>query len=123
MDWGDWLNCSYKSPLRNRKPSKSSFKSYEDARIFVHTLKLESSTQWEKYCKDQLPELGKRPADIPASPKGRYAGKGWKGWGDFLGNGNIAPRDKKKVYLPFEQAREFARSLGLKSSVEWYKYR
>ena len=70
-----------------------------------------------------MPELGQRPADIPASPKGRYAGKGWNGWGDFLGTGNIAPRDRKKFFRPFEQAREFTRTLGLKSSVDWYKYR
>jgi len=29
---------------------------------------------------------------------------------------------KKTIYLPFEQAREFARGLGLKNTAEWFLY-
>ena len=70
-----------------------------------------------------MANLPARPSDIPGSPPGYYRGKGWQGWGDFLGTGNVAPSDKKKFYLPFEEARDAARKLGLKSSVEWYKFK
>ena len=39
----------------------------------------------------------------------------WKSWGDFLGTGY-------REYRPFEEAREFVRTLGLKSISEWTKY-
>src|SRR5205823_8061481 len=62
---------------------------------------------------------GKRPSDIPANPSVTY-GSEWSGWGDWLGTGNIA--NGKKTFLPFEDARRFARSLGLKSFVEWHAF-
>ena len=33
-----------------------------------------------------LPPLRERPADIPTVPSSVYAGQGWAGWVDFLGN-------------------------------------
>ena len=123
LNWGDWLNCDFKAPERKRTSSRFKFRSYEEAKAFIHPLKLGSGSEWEKYVRGEKPELGQCPSDIPRNPKGSYAGRGWKGWGDFLGSGNIAPRDKKRFCLPFEQARESVRKLGLKSSVEWYAYR
>jgi hypothetical protein len=46
--------------------------------------------------------------------------KEWKGMGDWLGTGNIAPQDRK--YRPFLEAREFVHSLGLKTTDEWREY-
>ena len=60
---------------------------------------------------------GKLPSDIPASPNQAYAEDGWQGWGDWLGTGTIAPQLRE--YRPFEQARAYARSLGLRSGAEW----
>ena len=40
--------------------------------------------------------------------------------GDWLGTGKIAPR--LRVYLAFKEAREFARSLNLKSRSDWVKF-
>jgi len=45
-----------------------------------------------------------RPANLPSSPHATYKSE-WISWGDFLGTAN--------VYLPFEEARDLARSLGL----------
>jgi len=53
-------------------------------------------------------------------PNETYKNKGWKGWGDFLNTGNIAPENL--VFRPFKEAREFVRSLGLKSKKEWSDY-
>ena len=40
--------------------------------------------------------------------------------GDWLGTGTIAPRLRQ--YRPFEEARTFVRSLGLKNTTEWREY-
>ena len=64
-----------------------------------------------------MPALGKLPIDIPATPSGNYSDKGWINFGDWLGTGYIAPRQRK--YRSFNDARKFARSLKLKSKTEW----
>ena len=41
--------------------------------------------------------------------------------GDWLGTGTIAPQDRE--YRPFDEARAFVRSLGLKGQKEYGAYR
>jgi hypothetical protein len=67
-----------------------------------------------------MPELGLLPANISASPHKTYAGKGWAGIGDWLGTGTVANQSRK--FLPFIDARTFARKLKLKSQNEWIAY-
>ena len=88
---------------------------FEDAREFVHSLKLSSSAEWREYCKS-----GKKPKDIPYDPSRVYKNK-WRNIGDWLGPGTIATQQMK--YRPFEEAREFVCSLKLQSQAEWSKYR
>jgi hypothetical protein len=40
--------------------------------------------------------------------------------GDWLGTGTVAP--SHRVYRPFTKARDFVRTLGLKSGAEWTAY-
>ncbi len=40
-----------------------------------------------------------------------------KGWGDWLGTGEVAPQ--LKVFRSFKEARKFARSLNLRTWKEW----
>jgi len=94
---------------------KKNFRSFEDAREFVQSLSLKSGKEWREYYKSN-----KKPDDIPKAPDQKYKNKGWKGWGDFLGTGNIA--NYNKVYKSFEEAREFAQSLSVKSQTEWIKW-
>ena len=111
---GDWLGTGAIAP-RLRK-----YRSFQDARTFVHSLNLKSRTEWEKFCKGHMPEKGVAPVDIPRTPAGTYARKGWKGFGDWLGTGRVA--DQHKVYRQFKEARAFARSLNLKSQAEWNQF-
>jgi superfamily II DNA or RNA helicase len=106
--WGDWLGTRYVAN-QNRI-----YKPFEEAKKYVHSLGLKNLAEWEDYCKS-----GKKPADIPAGPSRPYKEQ-WKGWGDWLGTGTIAPKDRK--FRPFEEARTFARSLGLKSKEDWANY-
>ena len=89
---------------------KKRWRPFKEARKFARSLKLKSSLKWRVYCRS-----GKRPADIPTNPEDVYLIKGWKTWGDFLGTG-------KREFRPFEEAREFARALGLKNGNEWKEY-
>lgn len=89
------------------------YRPFPEARALVHTLHFKSSKQWREYCKS-----GQKPPDIPTMPE-RY-GSEFKGYGDWLGTGNIAPA--KRVFRPFTEARTYVRSLKLKNQDAWLDY-
>jgi superfamily II DNA or RNA helicase len=101
ISWGDWLGTD--------------FSSFEEAREFAIKLRLKGQVEWKAYSKS-----GKRPSNIPSVPEKVYANKGWVSWGDWLGTDSISC--KNRVYQSLEEAREFARKLGLKSGAEWNAY-
>ena len=103
VSMGDWLGTGYVAP------SKRQYRPFKDARSFVRSLGLKSSSEWIKYRRS-----GKKPHDIPSNPNRSYAGIGWISWGDWLG-GYVQRR-------PFKDARGFVRKLGLKSYPEWLNY-
>ena len=94
---------------------------FPEARRFVHTLGLKSLDEWQSYRVGGMSHLPPRPDDIPSQPNTVYTTEdGWRGYGDWVGNGvlrgpQVPPRD-------FAAAREFARSLGLKTANEWASY-
>jgi hypothetical protein len=90
------------------------FRPFPEARKHVRKLGLKSQSQWHQYCKS-----GNKPEDIPSYPEAAYEND-WIGYGDWLGTGTIAPKDRN--YRPFENAKKFVRSLNLKSSHEWKEY-
>jgi hypothetical protein len=106
---GDWLGTG-----RVADQNKV-YCSFLDARKFVRSLELKNQKEWQEYCKS-----GDKPDDIPSNLNATYK-KEWKGWGDFLGTGNIASREK--IFRSFLEAREFVRKLGLKNQKEWIAYR
>jgi len=106
---GDWLGTGSISP------SDRKFQKYEEARKFARKLDLKSKNKWFDYVK-----LRKHPDDIPNDPRASYKNKGWKGWPDFLGTGNIANKDR--YYRSFVEARKFVHKLNLASQTYWKKY-
>ena len=110
--FGDWLGTG------NLKNSEINYRSFEDAKAFVHTLKISSYKKWRKYCKS-----GEKPLDIPNSPLLVYKGKGWQNTGDWLGTGKVATWvSEESKHLPFDEARAFVHNLNLKGDKEWLKY-
>lgn len=81
--WGDFLGTGYVFP------SHRNYMNYEEAKRYVQSLGFKSRPQWEKFAFSK-----ERPANIPSSPHHKYK-KEWKGWGDFLGTGNVRPQYKK----------------------------
>ena len=100
--------------------TKKNWRSFAEARKFVHSLKLKSGSEWYKYTKS-----GKKPNDIPIGPRSAYKDKGWISMGDWLGTGRIA--DQYKVYRDFEKVKEFVQKLtelipmGRMATPEEYK--
>lgn len=91
------------------------FRPFEEARTFVRSLGLKSGTEWRAYV-----SLSALP-NIPTNPVPVYKDKGWVSWPDWFGTAT-APKPNRTLFLPFEGARAFARSLGLKSKAEWRAY-
>ena len=100
--------------------AKLSWRPFEEARAFAHSLNLKSENDWRRFCKGELPDKGFRPNDIPFKPERTYSSNGWNGFGDWLGTGNIAPRLRE--FLPFDEARKFVHSIGLNSLAEWNQF-
>lgn len=78
VSWYVWLGTSVKTYL-----------SYDEAKAFIHTLKLKSFKDWEKYNK-----ICKRPCIIPSHPHEFYKNKGWVNWYDWIGT---QKKSKKEI--------------------------
>ena len=93
---------------------KKKYRSFTEAKKFVQKLGLKTREEWAEYCKS-----GKKPLDIPINVTQTYE-KEWNGWGDFLGTGFVAAKNRK--YRSFTEARKFVHSLKIKTLDEWYRY-
>ena len=91
------------------------FLPYNEAKKYVNSLGLKSQSQWAIFLKKKL-----KPDNIPSAPRNYYLSKGWVSWGDWLGSGRQA--DLYKKFRPFEEAREYIHSLGIKTQKEWNSY-
>jgi hypothetical protein len=107
ISWGDWLG-TFRVSNRNKQ-----FISFEEAKEIIKKLNLKNRKDYEKYQSDMIEKLNN--ATVPTNPNVVYSSS-WKSWNDFLG---IEPNE----FLPFEEARNFVRSLNLKSVRDWEKYR
>jgi len=91
------------------KLSQYNWLPFADARTYIRTLGLKRQEDyWELY------RACKLPIGLPSSPSEVYKNDGWISYPDFLGYESLF-----REILPFEEAREYARSLGLKGSLEW----
>ena len=97
---------------------KKHWRSFEEARKFVRSLKLKNQGDWFEYSKSE-----KRPSDIPSNPQLNYK-KEWKSWGDWLGTGNLSNRDLP--FLPWSEAEKEYKRVGkkynLKNRADWFRF-
>jgi len=105
---GDWLGTGTIATSRRK------FESFEDARRFARSLNIKGQKQWAEFCKSK-----RLPVNIPTDPRRHYK-SGWKGWGDWLGTGNIAT--SMREYRSFDNAKKLVHALGLHSRNEWAEY-
>ena len=112
LSWGDFLG--YTPGHVAEKRSKTKRRTFTEARDYVRSFCFKSKEEWREWSKSGL-----RPSDIPSDPDLVYKDKGWLSWADFLGfnKGNVA-----REWRPFGEARDFVRSIGLKSQKEWQEW-
>lgn len=83
VSWGDFLGTN--NIQDNLKAKK--YISYDEAKNHIKTLNIKSIVDW----KNRLTEI---PEIIPNRPERFYKKRGWISWGDFLGTGRIANKNK-----------------------------
>ncbi|XRA96393.1 methyltransferase domain-containing protein [Pycnococcus provasolii] len=110
LSYGDFLGYADGKLAR-------SFRSFEGARAYVHTLGLKSTDEWHAWSKSSA-----RPHDIPSCPYVTYKSSGWTSWGDFIGYAEGKVARSFRSFLDFEDARAYVRSLGLKSYKAWREW-
>ena len=105
-------------PPRRRGRKKwdgvSRWRHFSRCRAFARSLGLKSQKKWRAWVKVS----GQRPENVPTAPDRIYAGFGWKGYGDFLGTGNVPNGSFKS----FDDARAFARGLKLSNKKAWFAW-
>jgi predicted helicase len=99
--------------------ARFSWMPFEEARHFSRSLGLSSEQKWREWSKGTDQSKPKRPENIPIVPPQVYRSE-WKGWGDWLGTGNTAPRDR--TFWPYKKARAWVQSLRIPSAKAWSLY-
>ena len=92
------------------------FLPFKEALVVVRSLQLKSTTESEAWKR-----TGARPANVPGNPGKTCRHHGWQGCGHWLGTGTVATFNM--VFLPFEEALAFVRSLRLKNQTAWYAWK
>jgi hypothetical protein len=105
----DWLGHPW--------PRTRGWHPFEEVRAFARSLGLSSGDEWSLYAAGKREDLPRFPDRYPRAPAIAYRYRGFAGWGDFLGTGNIAAVNR--VFRPYTEARTFARSLGFEDSLDW----
>lgn len=97
------------------KLARLNWRSFIEARKFVHTLNLKNIADWKKLSKSK-----EKPEDIPTYPQDIYKNEGWVSMGDWLGTGKVANKFRK--FASFNDASEYVHALNLKSGAAWRKW-
>ncbi|MDC0153553.1 hypothetical protein OAJ02_02330 [Nitrosopumilus sp.] len=118
--WGDFLSTGY---IANQKRNYLPFdKASKISKIIASKYKIKTQKDWYNFIRNNKIIMENEFPKIPHNPQTTYK-KDWLkngGWGGFLGTGTVASQFKK--YRPFKEAREFVRSLELKTGREWEEY-
>lgn len=118
-DWRGWEYFLGIGPanVRSKPKTRTTFLEFEAAKKLAQQLMpkygIASQSQWHVWVK-----TADKPAEIPADPSKAYKDKGWVSWPDWLGRPPTRASGRELV-RPFSEAREFTRSLDLKSDDEW----
>jgi hypothetical protein len=109
LGMGDWLGTGR---IAN---SRKKHRSFEEARKFVRSLRFNSGKEWHIYAKSD-----QRPSDIPTNPHRTYRDSGWSGMGNWLGSWTVS--NALREFRPFQEARNFTRTLNLRTWNDWVSF-
>ena len=92
------------------------FLSFEEAQSIVQEARVSSAAQYQQFRKEH-PEFA-----LPSAPARTYRRQGkWKGWGHFLGTGNVL--SGRKEFLSFEEAQSILQEAGVSSRAQYQQFR
>lgn len=107
--WGEFLGTG------NIANFNRVFKKYSEARQYILKFNIKTKDEYiEKHKKNIFSD------DIPYNPRRTYLDSGWKGWGEFLGTGNVASFNIE--YLSYEDAKAKVMTLGMKNWKDWRQF-
>ena len=113
--WGNFCNTGNLS-TKGRK-----YRSYDEAKKFAQSMKLNGKSSWEKFYKSK-----KLPKDIPRIPDRIYKNNGWTTWGDFLGTNNMSSIIRSKSFISPKEAKLMYKKLFKKYNInngnDWKKF-
>lgn len=120
ISWNNWLDVDNQMniltiipEIKKRNSSHNiEFLSFEEARVFVRKLGIQTVKDWQKYCINELKGYEKKPDNIPRSPEQVYRRLGWINYKDWL----------HEKQMDFEEAKIFVKQLNLKTQKEWLMY-
>ncbi len=109
--WGDFLGTGR---VANQLKSNT-YISFSEAKKIVKKYEINSGSNFRFNFK-------KFPPGMPKKPDLAYKNNGWKGWGDFLGTGNLSGKALRETYMSFDEAKRFVKKLNLSTYSEWVNY-
>ena len=111
INWKDWLGIDSKYD--------QNYLSFEEAKNIVNTLNLTNEKDWSEFTKKDSTYKNQ----IPIFPNQYYKHKGWIDWNDWLGiNKDDEKQSNQQNIIPFEEARNYAKSLKLTNELEWKNF-
>ena len=90
IGWGDWLGTGTIASF------KRTYRSFAEARAWVHGLGLSGQSEWQDYCAGRLEGKPPKPSDIPSNAPAVYKDKGWINYADWLGTDRKPRKARKK---------------------------
>ena len=94
---------------------KANWRPLNELKEYISTFNFKSVREYRDWSKSE----DKSP-DIPTNPNEIYKHNGWTTWGEFLGNGTVAPQNL--VFKSFTEAKNYAHLLKLKTQKEWREW-
>ncbi len=112
ISWPHWLssNC-----VHNKDKSKLIFYTFEECLSISKKLGIKSIKEWHVWSKNNIDDR------VPSNPNKTYS-ESWKGWNYFLDNDSKNTKEIHNLFLSFDDARSYVRSLNLKKQEEWYDF-
>jgi len=108
--WPDFFGVAYRmTRARQHVPLL-------EARDIALRLGIANSTQFEKWRRGRRPDIRPLPEGLPTHPDRSYCEAGWTNWTEFLDPDGTGP------VMPFRQARDVARRLGLADIRNWVEF-
>lgn len=112
-NWGEVFRTG---KVHNIELTKN-YLSYDDAKKYVSKFQFRSMSDWFIRYSEVDENI------LPKKPNRYYDKRGWKGWGDFLGTGNIKNNDKWKIIISYEDCKKFAKDNNINTKKEWFGFK